>query len=85
MDLWLSVIDKKMAHPNEIQNTSLQYIINPLNPENLCANFAQNHNSRGLYFVRLSSTTIASLGTELEDGTWDDRRSCGKIRSCLIG
>ena len=21
MDLWLSVIDKKMAHPNEIQNT----------------------------------------------------------------
>ena len=26
----------------------------PLNPEHLCANFAQNHPSRGLYFVRLT-------------------------------
>ena len=24
MDLWLSVIDKKMAHPNEIQNTKVR-------------------------------------------------------------
>ena len=56
----------------------------PLNPENLCANFAQNHTSRGLYFVRLSSTTIASLGTELEDDTCEDQRSRRKIRSCLI-
>ncbi len=30
MDLWLSVIDKKMAHPNEIQNTKVPSFVPPI-------------------------------------------------------